>query len=77
MTDEERQKKLELLKNQCKVLAASFDAVQIYASKDDGDATHSWSWGFGNYNARYGHVRRWLVNQDGEEMDDGARRNDE
>lgn len=69
MTPEQRDKKLELIKNQCNILMASFDSVQIFATKDEGDGENisNYIYGGGNWFARYGQVRSWLLRSDYEE----------
>lgn len=66
MKDDQNDKKLELLKNQCRVLMQSFDSVQIFATKFDADGnggTGVFSYGDGNWFARYGQIHKWLVEE--------------
>lgn len=62
MTPEQREKKMDLIMNQVKILQASFDSVQIFCTKDepDQDATSHFSGGGGNWFARFGQVVDWL-----------------
>jgi hypothetical protein len=66
MDDATRERKLDLIKNQIKILMASFDTIQIFATKYDPTtgATSHFSSGDGNYFARYGQVCEWLVRED-------------
>ena len=66
MTDEQRDKKMALLENQAKLLMQSFDSVQIFCTKYEGEDTANYVYGGGNFMARYGHVRAWILNQDAE-----------
>ena len=68
MDDTQRDKKLDLLKNQVKFLSDNFDSVIVFASKFDkeNEETSYWVEGCGNWCARYGQVREWLVKQERE-----------
>lgn len=64
MTPEQRDKKLALIKNQCEILMASFDTVQIFATKVEKEEDHctaQYAYGNGNWFARYGHVNSWII----------------
>jgi hypothetical protein len=65
-------KKMALIENQAKLLKRSFDSVQIFASQYDEETcnTAHYTWGEGNFFARYGQVIQWLNNQDKDEADD-------
>ena len=66
-------KKFELIKNQVKLLAPSFSTVQIFTSiVNDKGSTVSYSWGTGNYNARYGQVVRWIKEEDANDVRNDA-----
>lgn len=68
MNDEQRDKKLELIKNQCRVLLESFDTVQIFCSKFEGkpdDNTSHYTYGNGNWFARYGQIKEWTIYEEG------------
>lgn len=67
VNDEVREKKMALLENQAKILMASFDSVQIFCTKYEGEDTANYVYGGGNFMARYGHVRAWLLHQDSAE----------
>ncbi len=67
MTDDQRDKKMQLLKNQVEVLMRSFDTVQVFCTKhESGDdpQTFEYQTGNGNFMARYGQVRAWLLAED-------------
>lgn len=72
MTEEQRQKKAEFLANQAKFIKQSgFDTVQIFASKyedDENGDTSYWVEGRGNWCARFGQVREWLISQECNQM---------
>lgn len=59
---DKQDKKLELLKNQTKLLLGSFDAVQIVTSRYDKDSgfTETYSWGEGNFHTRVGMLSAWV-----------------
>lgn len=63
MEESQRNKKLDLLKNQCEFLRKNFDGVQIFASVDEpGEKiTSQYVWGEGNWHTRYGLVREWVT----------------
>jgi len=67
MTEDQRDKKLELIRNQVRVLMQSFDTVQIFCSKyetEHGNHTYEYQSGDGNFLARYGQVRGWVIHED-------------
>lgn len=80
MNDQEADKKFKLIENQCRFLMDSFDSVQIFCTKyegnDNGNTRHFIS-GFGNYCARYGQVKEWILEQEGQAMEHGAKREHE
>ena len=67
MDNEQRDKKMDLIKNQARLLSQSFDSVQIFCTKfepeRDNDTSH-YAYGVGNWFARYGQVREWIVNEE-------------
>ena len=68
MDDNQRDKKMELIKNQVRVLMNSFDTVQIFCTKHEGgedSQTFEYNSGDGNFMARYGQVRAWMIHEDG------------
>lgn len=76
MNDEQRDKKYELIANQCKFLMNSFDTVMIFATKyeaDTGNTSHFID-GRGNWCARYGQIVTWVKTEDGGSMQHGANR---
>jgi len=59
---------LTKVKEACSVLIEHFDAVQIFATRKDGEGqegTVNVQWGAGNYFARFGHVKVWLLKEEG------------
>ena len=67
MTPKQCDNKMKLLENQVKVLRQSFDTVQIFCTKhEEGDdpQTYEYQSGEGNFMARYGQVRAWILHED-------------
>lgn len=57
----------EMVINAAKMLGEHFDSVQIFCTRHEGGpdgGTFSTSRGVGNFYARYGQVREWLLEQD-------------
>jgi len=78
MDDSQKDKKLDLIKNQAKLLLASFDTVQIFATKHDKqDGSVSYHWGDGNWFARYGQVKNWTCKQEAITVHDAKRDNED
>lgn len=73
MTDEERQSKMKFLENQVKFIRSQgFDSVMVFANLfDNEEKTSHWALGDGNWFARFGQVREWLVRTEGESARDG------
>jgi hypothetical protein len=63
LTDEQRDKKLDLIKNQVKIMMSSFDTVMVFATKLDPETkdTSQFNFGDGNWFARYGQAREWVA----------------
>lgn len=68
MDEIQADKKLDLLRNQCKVLLGNFDSVQIFCTKTDAEQeeTSTFAYGLGNWHSRYGQVREWIIKQEKE-----------
>lgn len=67
MTDDERDRKGKFLDNQSKfILSQGFDSIIIMATHHDKAAEHTsyWTRGDGNWLARYGQVREWVVREE-------------
>ena len=65
MSDEDND--LKLLKDAAQALGEHFDAVQIFASRHEAeveDGTVTVHDGVGNWHARIGQVRDWIIRQD-------------
>lgn len=57
----QRDKKMSLIQNQAAILASSFDSVMIFCTKhEEGGDTAHYSYGVGNWFARYGQITDWL-----------------
>lgn len=61
MDEKRNDKKMELIKNQAKILSGSFDAIQIFATQYDKEtgSTNAFAFGDGNWHARLGIVKEW------------------
>lgn len=79
--DLERQKRddLDRLKEACRSLIEHFDTVQIFGTRHEGsrDATIEALWGQGNWHARYGQVRQWVIEMEHQIRLDVEERRDE
>ena len=62
MTDEQAEKQMNVIRAHITRLRdAGFDSVQIFATTYDNDeGARHFSYGSGNYYARYGHVSMWV-----------------
>lgn len=79
MTDEERDAKGKFIDNQSKfIMSQGFDAVTILASRYDknDDTTSYWTRGDGNFMARFGQVKEWLLREEGKMANGEGRIND-
>jgi len=57
----------ELVKKAAADLGEYYDSVQIFATRHESgerEGTVHAAWGIGNFYARYGQVREWLVTQE-------------
>ena len=55
----------EFVKKHASQLGEHFDSVQIFCSKYEGsEGTASVNCGEGNWFARYGHVKQWLIKEE-------------
>ena len=67
MNDTEREADLARIKKCCSELGEYFDAVEIFVTRheagEDG-GTVNVNWGCGNWFARYGQIRAWIVKED-------------
>lgn len=62
-----KEEDIERVKNAINTLVEHFDAVQIFASRHEPeteDGTVHVNLGRGNWFARFGHVRTWLVKEE-------------
>lgn len=61
--------KLEIIKNHVKAMLPYFDTVQVFCTKyheEETGYTSHFSHGTGNYLARYGQVKEWIVKEEKE-----------
>ena len=65
--DSEAGRQMDILKDHCARLSEHFDSVQIFVTKHDKlrfRGTRGFTFGCGNWFARYGQVREWIVNEE-------------
>lgn len=77
-TKEEREQDVKLLDDCCAKLSEHYDTVQIFFTRNEGsrlDGTVTCNRGSGNWCARYGQIREWLVYED-ERIREAARPGD-
>lgn len=61
---EQKDEDLDRVKRACETLGEHFDTVQIFVTRHEPgieDGTINITWSEGNWFARYGQVREWLV----------------
>lgn len=63
-TDDQVPQDEKRLEAALQALSEHFDAVQIFATITDPDGTRTHEVGSGNWYARYGHVKEWVVKQE-------------
>lgn len=67
---EELHPDVQRLKKACEDLSEHFDTIQIFATRvadevdEEKGGTVNCNWGSGNWFARYGHIRYWMIKQD-------------
>lgn len=61
-----RESDLEKVKRACADLGEHFDTVQIFTTRHEPTegGTRNISWGSGNWFARYGQTKNWIVHED-------------
>ena len=64
--DEQDEREMAVMKSHVAQLSEHFDVVQILASRHVGATTTNWQFGAGNWFARYGLARMWLVREEEE-----------
>jgi len=67
MSQESANHDLKLLEDAAKKLGEHFDSVQIFATRHEPtieDGTITVSYGVGNWFARYGQIKEWLIKSD-------------
>lgn len=75
--DEVTQHDLDIVKKACHQLMKHFDAVQIFATRHEGENTVAVKCGLGNWFARFGQVSLWVKSQVALESNDELKRNEE
>lgn len=76
MSELSKEQELEMLKRAAESLGEHFETVQIFTTRHEAgneNGTVHLAWGAGNWFARYGHVRNWLIMED-ESSREGVRR---
>lgn len=64
---------MKLVREACESLSEHFDTVQVFATRYDSNldqGTVNVLWGTGNWFARYGQIRTWLIKKDAETRKD-------
>jgi hypothetical protein len=65
MTDEDAQQDMDWIKAACEQLGEHFDTVQIFVTRfDPEDGTTNIDWGSGDWFARYGKVKQWVLKEE-------------
>lgn len=78
MTEQDQEEiDLAIIKRHAAQLAEHFDSVQVFATRKSEDGTVNAQWGEGNWFARFGQVRAWLVQEEGQFHSRGSRREDD
>lgn len=70
MEDEKKDVDLEILKRAVNTVAEHFDTVQIFATRKEKEGTVNCRWGVGDWYARYGHCRLWVLREERGEIND-------
>ena len=76
MTEQEKARDIQRVQQALLVLGEHFDAVQIFVTRNTGEEdgnTVSLAMGAGNWFARYGHVREWIIKKDEEARADARK----
>lgn len=60
----QNQRDIELVENALNVLSEHFDSVSIFVNRHEGDGTEHLSAGRGNFYARIGQVKEWLLQEE-------------
>lgn len=67
MSDHDDSEDAKRIKDAVHALSEYYDTVQIFATRHESgkeNGTVHWQYGVGNFYARYGYVRGWLLMQD-------------
>jgi hypothetical protein len=65
--EQEEERDLEIISKYCDLLAEHFDTVEIFCTRVQQDGTGDTvvlNLGCGNWYARYGQIREWLIRSD-------------
>lgn len=65
----EKEKDLKRLQDACSLLSNHFDTVQIFVTRhqphdEENKGTRCVVWGIGNWYARYGQVKEWIIKEE-------------
>jgi len=63
----EKDGRLKIIENHCKELMKFFDSVQIFctkADKDNGGSLANYEYGDGNYLARFGQIKMYVIREE-------------
>ena len=67
MNEERLNPDLQMLRKACETLGEHFDTVHIFAGRHDpaeAGGTVTCRWGSGNWYARYGQIKEWVICQE-------------
>lgn len=70
LTPEDRERNVAILRKACEQLGETFDTVQIFVTRHEAgehDGTINIHYGSGNWFARYGQVKNWMIRADEQE----------
>lgn len=55
---------IEMLRKHAQALGEHFDSVHIFVNRVEGPATRGLNWGIGNWFARFGQIREWVIKEE-------------
>jgi hypothetical protein len=63
-TKEDRERDLSMVKAHCRSMSEHFDTVMVFATRTVGSSTINCRYGIGDFFARYGHCKLWLLREE-------------
>lgn len=75
--DSPQENDMNILQSVVARLSEHFDTVQVFTTKrsNSSDGTENCQWGSGNWFARYGQVKQWVIKQDEDFREDVRKSN--